>query len=150
MGLPMGPRYSVHDDPRRDAAAALQVVDEGIGAFNEQEPALADVHPLAVFVHDEAGTTIGGAVGRRWGRAAELQQLWVADAQRRHGLGRELLARFEAQAAAHGVQLVYLETFSFQAPRFYEKQGYHTVLLIDELTRGISKHTMHKRLPVPG
>lgn len=141
-------RFTAHDDPRQDAADALRAVDDGIGDFNDREPALADVRALAVFAHTESGQLVGGAVGRRWGATAELQQLWVDEAQRRSGIGRELLARFEAQAAAHGVTLVCLDTFSFQAPGFYARQGYHTALQVDGFTGGISKHTMHKRLRV--
>jgi GNAT superfamily N-acetyltransferase len=126
--------------------AAAKAVDQGLGDFNDAEPALADVHPLVVFAHDEAGAVAGGAVGRTWGTNAELQQLWVREDQRRSGLGAELMRRFEAQALARGVTLVYLDTFSFQAPVFYGKLGYTSVVLIEGFTSGISKHHMHKRL----
>lgn len=138
--------YECHDHPRRDAADALAIVDAGIGEYNDREPALADVHPMAVLARDEQGAVIGGAVGRRWGECAELQQLWVAEARRRQGLGRELLKRFETMAAGHGVALVYLDTFSFQAPGFYARYGYTTALLTRGFTGGIEKHHMRKVL----
>lgn len=140
-------RYTLQQNPRRDAAAALQVVDEGIGAFNDAEPALADVAALAVFAHDEAGQVVGGAVGRSWGEAAELQQLWVVDERRHQGVGGELMRRFEQAALERGVKLVYLETFSFQAPAFYARLGYGEALRLSGMTRGISKFIMTKSLP---
>ena len=148
--------FSLHDD--EVPAAAAQVVDTGLGQANAAAAPLHEVRALACFAHDGSGNllsnetgklsgkVIGGAVGRSWGACAELQQLWVHADHRRAGLGVELLRRFEARAAERGCSLFYLDTFSFQAPGFYAKQGYTTVLRVDGLTRGISKHTMHKRL----
>ena len=43
---------------------------------------------------------------------------------RRQGLGAELLRRAEDEARARGCVGAHLDTFSFQARGFYEKQGY--------------------------
>ncbi|HEX7054501.1 MAG TPA: GNAT family N-acetyltransferase [Burkholderiales bacterium] len=40
------------------------------------------------------------------------------------GLGATLLAAAEREARRRGSRLIHLNTYSFQAPRFYEKQGY--------------------------
>ena len=62
----------------------LGAVDRGLGEFNEQHEALNDVRALHIIASDESGSTVGGAVGRTWGKCCELQQLWVNPA-RRHG-----------------------------------------------------------------
>jgi rhodanese-related sulfurtransferase/GNAT superfamily N-acetyltransferase len=139
------------DDP---AAAGRGVVDAGLGADNAAAMPLHEVRPLAIYAHaDEApgpGEVVAGAVGRTWGDCAELQQLWVAPAQRRQGLAARLLAAFEAAAAARGVRLVYLETFSAQAPGFYAKQGYVEQARIGGFAPGLSRHSMLKALGPPG
>lgn len=127
-------------------AADLAQVDAGLGAFNQREPALQDVAALVVMAHDAQGQVCGGAVGRRWGACAELQQLWVAEARRGQGLGRQLVQAFEAEAAAQGCTLAYLDTFSFQAPDFYARLGWHTALITRGYTGGVEKHTLHKQL----
>ena len=83
-----------------------------------------------------------GAVGRRWGECAELQQLWVRPDLRRQGLGARLVRAFEAHAASAAAGVVYLETFSFQAPRLYRALGYEMRHTIEGYASGIEKHLM--------
>jgi GNAT superfamily N-acetyltransferase len=138
--------YDLTDAP---SAAQLAAIDAGLGAFNEAVAELANVRRLVVTAHDQAGAIQGGALGRTWGECCELLQLWVADPVRGQGLGRGLLQRFEREARARGCTLVYLDTFSFQAPAFYEALGYRAVLETRGFTGGIVKYTMHKPLGVP-
>jgi GNAT superfamily N-acetyltransferase len=50
--------------------------------------------------------------------------LWVADSYRKNGVGSQLMGGAEADARAHGCHGAYLDTFTFQAPKFYERLGY--------------------------
>ena len=61
---------------------------------------------------------------------------------RRQGLGARLVRAFEQQAAARGCVRVYLETFSFQAPRLYRSLGYEMRHTIAGYGPGIQKHWM--------
>jgi heme-degrading monooxygenase HmoA/ribosomal protein S18 acetylase RimI-like enzyme len=111
----------VHDDlPEAECA----VVDRGIGEANDAAAPLHEVRPLSCFAHDAARAVVGGAVGRRWGRCCELQQLWVRPDMQRQGLGTRLVEAFEARAGEHGCTEFYLDTFNFQAPDFYRRLGY--------------------------
>jgi GNAT superfamily N-acetyltransferase len=146
---------SVHDDMPQ---AAAQVVNEGLGAANDAAAPMHQVQPLACFARRaDAGVTggvtggmtggvIGGAIGRTWGECCELQQLWVEPAQRGRGIGAELVRLFEQRALQRGCRLVYLETFSFQAPAFYAALGYRSALEIGGFGPGFVKHTMLRRL----
>lgn len=127
-------------------AADLATVDAGLGTHNDAEPELQQVQPLHVLARNAAGAVLGGAVGRTWGGCCELQQLWVQPDQRGQGLATQLMQRFEQRAAARGCRLVYLDTFSFQAPAFYARRGYQVVLQTAGYTGGIVKFTMHKAL----
>lgn len=67
--------FSEHDDEfPPDAAAA---VDSGLDGFNAAAAPLHEVRALAVFARDASGAVLGGAIGRHWGEACELQELWV-------------------------------------------------------------------------
>lgn len=130
---------TTHDDiPPGDAA----VVDAGLGAFNDAAAPLHEVRPLSCFARDARGAVVGGVVGRTWGAAAEILQLWVADAERRRGIGHRLVRTFESRAAGRGCRTCYLETLSFQAPAFYASLGYRVVFELRELPYGIIKFTM--------
>lgn len=132
------------DDAPEDLLAA---VDTGLGADNDRAAPLHEVRRLACALHDADGALQGGAVGRRWGACAELQQLWVAPSLRRQGLGAALVRAFEARARQHGCRVFYLETFSFQAPSLYQRLGYATVHSLDVYPHGIVKHLMVRADP---
>jgi GNAT superfamily N-acetyltransferase len=127
-------------------ADGVQAVDDGIGEFNDAAAPLHEVVALAVFARDAAGRPVGGAVGRRWGTAVELQQLWLPAELRGQGRGRELLRAFEDQARAAGCTTAFLETFSFQAPEFYERCGWTREHANRAFPHGIVKWTMQRRL----
>ena len=132
-------QLTVHDEPEADDA---RVVDTGLDDFNMAAAPLHEVRPLACFLRDAQGAVIGGAVGRTWGACAELQQLWVRSELRRQGLGAQLVRAFEQRAAQRGCTLVYLETFSFQAPRLYASLGYEMRHSVGGYAPGIEKHWM--------
>lgn len=123
-----------------------QRIDQGLGDFNEQAAPLHEVRPLACVARLSSGEVIGGAVGRRWGTCAELQQLWVSEAHQKQGLGSELVRLFEKHAQSHGCSSFFLETFSFQAAPFYQALGYTCAFSLDVYPHGIVKHLLIKRL----
>ena len=136
---------SSHDDlPQPESA----IVDEGIGAYNDEAAPLHEVRPLSCFARDAQHRVVGGAVGRSWGAYAEIQQLWVDPGSRGRGIGTTLMRAFEAHARTRGCDAFYLETFSFQAPSLYRSQGYVTAYEHAVYPHGIVKYVMVKR-PAP-
>jgi len=134
---------TTHDDlPPAEAA----IVDTGLGDYNDSAAPLHEVRPLSCFARAPDGEVIGGVVGRTWGTAAEIQQLWVADAQRCKGIGTRLVRAFEARAAERGCRTFYLETLSFQAPRLYASLGYRVAFELRALPHGIVRFTMLREI----
>jgi GNAT superfamily N-acetyltransferase len=128
------------------APSDAAVVDGGLHAFNQASADLAGIRSLACFVRSPAGDVVAGAVGRYWGTAAELQQLWVRDDLRRGGLGSRVVRSFEALARRKGCDLLYLDTFTFQAPDFYRKLGYAVACTLPGFPAGASKFLLTKSL----
>ena len=56
------------------------------------------------------------------------------------------MTAFEAAAAARGVDQIYLDTFTFQAPEFYRALGYRAALELEGFAPGIVKYTMVKSI----
>jgi GNAT superfamily N-acetyltransferase len=139
----MKPTITVHD-VLLEAEAAL--VGAGLDTSNAGAATLHDVQPLACFARLTDGAVVGGAIGRTWGACCELQQLWVEPAQRRQGLGADLVKAFEACASARGCRTYYLETFSFQAPSLYRSLGYEVALALEGFAPGIVKYMMVRRV----
>ena len=79
---------------------------------------------LAITAEDAAGANQGGLwmlVRRGW---LFLDMLVLAPGARRGGTGRRILTMAEDEARARGCAGVWLDTFGFQAPEFYRRQGY--------------------------
>lgn len=136
--------YTTTDAPAEDS---LRAVDAGLERHNHAVAPLAEVSPLAAFATDEAGSVVGGAVGRTWGQCCELLQLWVAAEHRGHGVGARLLHEFEAHARTRGCRVYYLTTLSYQAPEFYRRHGYAVLAQIAGYPDGIVKFLMHRAEP---
>ncbi|MFF7240415.1 GNAT family N-acetyltransferase [Streptomyces collinus] len=103
--------------------------------------------PLHVWALDPAGDLAGGLVGHTWTSWLHVTYLWVDARHRGAGLGTHLLARAERIArTTRGCTASRLETWDFQAPAFYTKQGYDVVCVIPDYPPGITEYTLTKRL----
>lgn len=78
--------------------------------------------PLTLLVTGDGGFALGRVIAPE----AELLTLAVAPARRRQGLGRALVARLEAGAAARGATVMFLEVAATNAPAraLYAGLGY--------------------------
>jgi GNAT superfamily N-acetyltransferase len=83
------------------------------------------IEPLAVFLrHPENDAIIGGLWGTSAAGWLHIELLYVPEEFRTRGFGSWLMKQAEEVAAKRGCVGVRLDTFSFQAPGFYEKLGY--------------------------
>lgn len=96
---------------------------------------VAPARELTVQVLDDADDLAGGMSGWTWGIAAGIAMAWawVREDARRCGLGGTLLAHFEAEARARSCRHVFVTSFTFQAPAFYEHHGYREIFRWDGL-----------------
>ena len=124
----------------------IAAVEAGLQNFNNTSSTIIDVKPLKVIATEKNGEVAGGAIGRTWGECCELQQLWVDAGYRCKGAGTLLMDSFEKEAVNRKCKLIYLETFTFQGPMFYEKRGYVEVLRIAGFGGGEEKIYMQKNI----
>ncbi|MFF0203575.1 GNAT family N-acetyltransferase [Streptomyces sp. NPDC005017] len=104
-------------------------------------------NPLHVWASDAGGELAGGLVGHTWTTWLHVAYLWVDERHRGGGLGGRLLAEAERLAReGRGCRAARLETWDFQAPEFYRKQGYDVVCVIPDYPPGITEYTLVKRL----
>src|SRR5262245_46840729 len=100
----------------------VQYLEDRIYEFNSNVTGIGDGELLAFFVR-ESGRIVAGICGNTWGGTCELRQFWVEESQRNRGLGTKLFQAAEQEAQRRGCTQIVLMTFSFQAPRFYERLG---------------------------
>jgi GNAT superfamily N-acetyltransferase len=113
--------------------------------YNTAAVGRRDHKPLAITV-EERGKVVGGLVGETYLDWLAIELLWISDEHRRKGLGKLLLAKAESEARKRGARNVYLNTFSFQAPGFYERLGYKEFGRLSDFPKGHSRHWLQKAL----
>lgn len=86
---------------------------------------------LTVQAIDDIGELLAGISGWTWQQAAGIGMTWVRADQRGTGIGSQLISRFEHAAAERGARRVFVTSFTFQAPGFYEKHGYREIFRWD-------------------
>ena len=101
---------------------------------------------LWVICRNGPGALIGGTrclVTWHW---LLVDWLWIAEGHRGAGLGATLLRRAEQAGIANGCTAAILNTFSFQAPSFYRRQGYRVFGQLDDMPPGHTRYWMSKPL----
>jgi GNAT superfamily N-acetyltransferase len=124
---------------------AKREIGKALRAYNHAAVGRADYRPLAVTVRDR-GKIVGGVVAETFFGWMFVNMLWVSEAHRGQGWGRSLMEAAEAEARKRGVRNVYLDSFSFQAPKFYAKLGYREFGRLNGFPSGHSRHWMTKAL----
>ena len=119
---------------------------EQLNAFNVRQTGARDFQWLGMTIHAQDGTIMAGISGWTWGGCCEIRSLWVTEALRGQGIGRQLLQIAEREAAKRGCAVVVLDTHSFQAPHFYQKHGYMVVGIVEGYPRGHQKYYFQKQL----
>jgi len=136
-------QWSIDHHPSDDAIQALR---NELIAYNIATAAIDTSRDVAVWLHDAHGKLMGGVVGTIWGQCLEIHYLWVHPSLRGHGYGRRLLQTLEQEAQAQQCHSAILDTYSFQAPDFYQRLGYEVFGVIDGYPRGYQKVFLKKRL----
>ena len=108
---------------------------------------IAPARELTVRSVDIAGELAAGMSGWTWGLAAGIGMTWVRADARGAGLGAQLLAEFENEARSRGCTHVFVTSFTFQAPSFYERHGYRELFRWDDVpTAGAADVHLRKEL----
>ena len=114
--------------------------------FKEQQVGSRNTLRFMLSVRDDDGRLVAGLKGETFWNALYVHDLWVDAAQRKNGHGSALVSRAEQIARERGCEISILSTFSFQAPRFYERLGYHVFGEVADLLSGHSRYWFSKRL----
>ena len=109
------------DQPRSED---VQFLEDQLNEHNMVRTGRRDFRPLAVYLRDGQGGIMAGLYGFTWAGWLEIKFVWVREDLRGQGHGRQLVEAAEVEARARGCQRVWLESYTFQAPTFYQRLGY--------------------------
>ena len=100
--------------------------------------------PIEIIIKNKQGEIIGGLYGRSLWGTLEIKTLAVRPENRKEGIGKELMQEAEKEARRRKCRYISLDTFSFQAPEFYEKLGFKKIGTETDFPKGFEKYYYRK------
>ena len=137
------PTIEITAEPQPDE---IKFLTEQLIIFNRQRASAGNYQPLAIFLKDADASIIGGLLGETYWQWLYVDLLWVHESCRGQGYGYTLLTQAEQEAMQRGCRYAYLDTFSFQAPKFYQKRGYVIFGELPNFPQGCSRFFLKKDL----
>lgn len=102
---------------------------------------------FALLVRDEqSNEIIGGLYGEIFYRWLFIELLAVPEQERGQRTGSRLMEMAEELAREKGCVGIWLDTFDFQAPGFYQKHGFSEFGQLDNFPPGNKRFFLQKRL----
>ena len=130
----------------RTYGSTRKLVAAGLERLNRRHMTGSAPKSFAFTVRED-GTVRGGLVAEGIGEWMYVSLLWVEDEFRRRGFGTALLQKSEREAKSRGAKGILVDTFSFQAPAFYERHGYTAYGQVDDFPEtGMIWRRFKKRL----
>ena len=138
----MGEEYQIVqvDEP------AWSIIGQGISSYNTQQAGDDQAQTLCFVLRAADEEIVGGVIGATYWGWLHLDLMWVKEELRGRGYGHRLLTLAEEEARKRGATHVYLDTFSFQAPEFYEGLGYRVFGQLEDFPTGHQRYYMTKQL----
>ena len=135
--------YKIEDLTKEEAAYIGEKINEIVPREVD-----TDEEEFVLKIENETGEIIGGCVATvyeyHWSRVL-LDDLWVDERYRHHGIGSMILREVERIAKEKGCRVVTLGTASYMARPFYEKHGY-TVFTTLKKPNGYISYSLVKYL----
>ena len=123
-----------------------QKIGELVRSYNRSKREAAESEPLNLYVEDDSGELLAGLVAETFGNWLEIEYLFVKEELRGQGIGSQLLQQVESEAKKRNCRYVFVNTYQFQAPAFYQKYGYKEVFVLKDYPYSGQRHYYQKDL----
>ena len=140
--------WTIKQENEPDTALRSAILDVLVKHNTAASGSDGDWQALAIAVRDEAGTVVGGLWGYTLYGFLFVELLAMGEA-RGGGVGRQVMALAEAEAKRRGCVGMWLDTFTFQAPKFYPKLGFTELARIEGFPPGHDRLFLVKRFDQP-
>jgi len=143
--IAMNPQLKIEiaEEPKPDET---ELIVQQLIQFNTRCAGEGNFQQLAIFLRDSDENIVGGLVGSTYWQWLYVDVFWINESYRGKGYGDSLLTAAEQEAVKRGCQYAYLDTFSFQAPEFYQKCGYVVFGELSDFPKGHSRFFLRKVL----
>jgi GNAT superfamily N-acetyltransferase len=125
---------------------AWEIIGGGLAKYNNQEAGNGHGRLLCFALYGPDQTILGGVIGETHWDWLFINLMWLPEELRGRGYGRQLLRAAEDEGRKRGANHAYLDTFSFQAPEFYKKNGYRVFGTLEDFPPGHQRYYLVKEL----
>jgi ribosomal protein S18 acetylase RimI-like enzyme len=124
----------------------IELLGKKLFELNREKISGYSYKPFIIKWVDDSGSIKAGIHCQIGGDWLYIESLWVENNFRHRGVGKQLVDQAEQIARQNKCFGVYLYTYSFQSPGFYEKLGYSIFGVLENFCGDNSKYYMKKIL----
>jgi GNAT superfamily N-acetyltransferase len=124
----------------------IKVLWDGLSRYNLQHAGGSGYRQFLVALRSDKGKLVGGILADCYWSWMFIKAFWIDGRLRRKGYGEQIIAMAEERGRKLGATQVWLDTFSWQARPFYEKQGYRLFGQLTDYPKGKARYFLSKRL----
>lgn len=125
-------------------------VEEQLAFVDEKKKPISQEEKYVRFnkiIKNEQGDIIAGGIAySSLYYIGYIDTLWVDEAYRNQGFGARVLSALENELKNFGCENCHVDTFDFQAPEFYKKQGYQEFGKLSHNKAGVTEYFLAKQL----
>lgn len=125
------------ENPNPDTVSTIR---SGLVEFNRSSLENVNETDFALVIQEADKPIMGGMTGTLFKSGLYIRFLWVSEALRGQGFGQALMQTIEREAKQRGIKNLFVDTYSFQAPAFYQAAGFIEVgRFSDYIEPGVDK-----------
>jgi GNAT superfamily N-acetyltransferase len=125
---------------------AWELIGGGLRDYNIQQAGEGHEKLLCYALYAPDHSVMGGIIGETHWNWLFINLMWIREELRGQGYGHQLLLAAEEEGRKRGATHAYLDTFSFQAPEFYQKHGYKVFGVLENFPPGHTRYYLTKQL----
>lgn len=122
------------------------IIGGEISQYNKQQAGDDQGQNLCFVLRAPDQEIVGGVIGATYWDWLHIDLMWVKEELRGRGYGHRLLMLAEEEGRKRGAKNAHLDTFSFQAPEFYQDHGYQVFGELKDFPTGHQRYFMTKQL----
>ena len=126
--------------------AQLETLEDRLSTFDEQYITCRINGRIGLGIEEDGQLVAGLDACITAFKILYVSTVYVEEAYRRKGYGKRLMEEMEKRAREMGVNMIRLDTFSWQGKPFYEALGYEVVGSYENPADGYGEYFFIKRL----
>lgn len=138
------PKPQIHS--KAPTSKEIRFLEDMVYEYNASKTGKDDGKLFSKLIYDSENKIVAGISGWTWANACEITLFWVKEEYRKKGYGKILLNSVEEKAKKEKCKAIFLRTYSFQAPNFYQKYGFKIEHEIKDFPLGHSDFSLIKWL----